>query len=89
MDPSLAVAQMRSAFAIRGALMSEDGSLKTGRSRDMWLRVLAQMTTGERDAIARRLIADFLVIQPQSAACERSFATVEELKSLGGPILEG
>ena len=82
LDGQELVGQLRAAFAIRDAMIAEDETLKTARSRHVWLRVLRQMTNSEADAVAREIIASFLVIQPQSAACERAFATVEELKPL-------
>ncbi|CAE7540258.1 unnamed protein product [Symbiodinium sp. CCMP2592] len=79
-DEQVLVSQLRAAFAIRDSLISEDSTLKTARSKEVWLRVLSHMTSSESDAVARDIIASFLVIQPQSAACERAFATVEEYK---------
>ncbi|CAE7482687.1 unnamed protein product [Symbiodinium microadriaticum] len=82
-DEQALVSQLRAAFAIRDSLISEDSALKTARSKEVWLRVLSRMTSSDSDAVAREIIASFLVIQPQSAACERAFATVEEYKLLG------
>ncbi|CAE7767376.1 unnamed protein product, partial [Symbiodinium sp. KB8] len=81
-DEQALVSQLRAAFAIRDSLISEDSALKTARSKEVWLRVLSRMTSSDSDAVAREIIASFLVIQPQSAACERAFATVEEYKPL-------
>ena len=85
--------QLRAAFAIHDTVMSQDDSLKTARPRELWLRVLTHMSENDASvSLSRQVIASFLVIQPQSAACERAFASVEGRDHLGAdttvPLLE-
>ena len=94
LDSHALVDQLRAAFAIHDTVMSQDDSLKTARSRELWLRVLTHMSEDDASvSLSRQVIASFLVIQPQSAACERAFASVEGLRDhLGAdttvPLLE-
>ena len=75
---------LRHLFALRDAVLERNESLKTGRSLDLWMQVLNERSAGGPvDAAAARILNSFLVTQSQSAACERTFATVEELKILG------
>lgn len=75
---------LRHLFALRDAVLERNESLKTVRSLDLWMQVLNERSAGGPvDAAAARILNSFLVTQSQSAACERTFATVEELKILG------
>ena len=74
---------LRHLLAVRNACKERPECRDLERSLNLWLHVQKEVESENVNQPAQTVLHSFLCAQTQSAACERTFAKVEELKRLG------
>ena len=74
---------LRHLLAVRNACKERPECRDLERSLDLWLLLQKEVESENVNQPAQTVLHSFLCAQTQSAACERTFAKVEELKRLG------